>query len=162
MKIIKLSSDFDSDASNASMITLYRGMSVYNQNSRGKFFSPDKEWARQFTQSGRDEEIVEIQYPLGKIYRKSPLPRAVSEKEMDQGIGEAYWKGFKALWMDEGPGEPSSVYIMDVVVEDQTIPKAILRGASVGRKKRKRENALHLSTRPCSTTSPYVSYTTQQ
>lgn len=42
-------------------ILIYRGESVHNKAGGplgGKFFSTDREWARQFTQTGRDSEVI--------------------------------------------------------------------------------------------------------
>ena len=94
----------------ASLIKLYRGNNAYNKG--GRYYSLSKEWARQFTQSGRDSEIVMIHYNSDKIYVKNPLPQAVSEKEFDEAMEEAKEKGFKAFMLDEGINEPHSVYII--------------------------------------------------
>lgn len=94
----------------AKLITLYRGNNAYNKG--GRYYTTDKEWARQFTQSGRDSEIVSIHYNPDNIYAKIPMPHATSEKEFDEAMKEAIEKGFKAFMLDEGMGQPHSVYII--------------------------------------------------
>ena len=91
-------------------IRLYQGQSVHNKGS--KFYTTDKEWARQFTQSGLDSEIRTISFPSKSIYRANPLPQATNAEEMDVIEQEARSKGFKAFWVDEGIGEPNSVYML--------------------------------------------------
>ena len=88
-------------------ITLYRGVNVSNKN--GHYYSVDKEFARQFTQSGRDFEIITIKMNLSDIYIRDPLPLATDEDSFDQGMKEAKEKGFKAFMLDEGNGLPDSV-----------------------------------------------------
>lgn len=92
------------------MITLYQGQNVHNNGS--KYYTPEKEWARQFTQSGQDKEIKTITFPEDAIYKKNPLPFATSDKDFDTVLSEAKVKGFRAFWLDEGVGEPNSVYLL--------------------------------------------------
>lgn len=94
----------------ASTIPIYQGQSVHNKGS--KFYTTDKEWARQFTQSGQDKEIKQFSIDSTLIYKKEPLPLATNEESLTQGIQEAHDKGFKALWVDEGINEPNSIYVM--------------------------------------------------
>lgn len=94
----------------AKSIKLYRGESVYNKD--GHYYTTDREWARQFTQSGLDREIKMISVPEDIIYRKDPLPSAVNESEFDIALAEAKENGFKAFWVNEGDGEPNSVYFI--------------------------------------------------
>ena len=89
---------------------LYQGRSVYNKGS--KFWTTDKEWARQFTQSGRDQEIASMKYRDEMIYRANLLPMATNDEDFDRGLEEAKNKGYKAFWVDEGQGQPNSVYII--------------------------------------------------
>jgi GNAT superfamily N-acetyltransferase len=92
------------------MITLYRGVNVGNSN--GKYWTTDKEWARQFTQYGQDSEIKTMSYPENRIFRNNPLPSAVSEQDLNTTEQLARKQGFAAFWVDEGPNEPNSVYVM--------------------------------------------------
>lgn len=96
----------------AKRIRLYRGQMASGQE--GHYFSPDKEFARQFTQSGRDSEIKMITIDDSKIYRKNPLPKAYGfdDSELDNAIQEALQNGFKALWVDEGHNQPNSVFFI--------------------------------------------------
>lgn len=93
-----------------SRIPVYRGKSVYNRG--GKYWTTDKEWALQFTQSGRPSEVESRWIDPQVILKLDPLPRATSEKEFDQAIEAARAGGYAAVWFDEGPGEPDSVYVI--------------------------------------------------
>jgi hypothetical protein len=97
----------------AKNIKLFRG-EMANGGQQGHFFSPDKEFARNFTQSGRDREIRTISIDESTIYRKDPLPKAYGfdESEMDIAIQEALDNGLKAIWVDEGQRQPNSVFII--------------------------------------------------
>lgn len=87
-------------------LTLYRG--EYTGNKGGRFFHPDREFARQFTQSGRDSEVQSVKMSKKDIYRPDPLPYGGDPDQLDAAIAEAKAKGFKALYADEGTaGEPS-------------------------------------------------------
>ena len=94
----------------AKTIKLYRG--EYPFNKGGRFYTPDKEWARQFTHSGVDAEIRMIKFPEEAIYRMNPLPEATNEEQMNNAIKETKGKGFKAFWVDEGISQPNSVYFI--------------------------------------------------
>ncbi len=107
MKIIRL----------AQVINIYQGRNQYNKSSR--FYTTDMEWARQFTQSGLDKEIARFSMDSNDIYRSDELPHATDEKSFDKGVMDAKEKGYKALWIDEGVGQPNSIYVLD---------KSVLRG----------------------------------
>lgn len=91
-------------------IILYRGESVHNKG--GKYWTPDKEWARQFTQSGLDSEIRSVSLSESLIYVSDRLPMATSENEINEAIKKAKELGFKAILVDEGIKEPNSVLII--------------------------------------------------
>jgi hypothetical protein len=92
-----------------SAMRLYRGKSVYNKN--GHYWSIDREWARQFTQSGLDSEI-EARVVDGKtLLRLNPLPQATDEGSMDNAIKKGMMGGYKGIIVDEGMGQPNSVYL---------------------------------------------------
>jgi len=96
----------------AGLLTLYRGELASGQ--QGKYFTPDREWARQFTQSGRDHEIRQIQIDPNLIYHAPVLPKAYGNDDtFDQVIDAAKQQGKKAIWVDEGHGQPNSVFIFD-------------------------------------------------
>lgn len=106
MKIYKISSILKT----AKVIKLYRGESSYNKG--GKFYTTDREWARQFTQSGLESEIKTIKFPDEYIYKSNPLPEATNEEQFDNAMEEARKNGFRAMWVNEGIGEPNSVYFI--------------------------------------------------
>jgi len=94
-----------------SVIPVYRGESIYNKN--GHYWTTDKKWALQFTQSGKESEIKSATIESDKIYRAEPLPHATAERELEQAIEDAKNIGFDAVWVDEGRGEPNSIFIIN-------------------------------------------------
>ena len=94
------------------IISIYRGMSEYNKKC-DNFYTTNKEWARQFTQSGLDKEIKKVFINADVIYKANPLTRATSDSDFDRDIPAAQAKGFKALWVNEGNNEPLSIYVID-------------------------------------------------
>lgn len=91
------------------LIPLYRGENAYNKG--GNYYSIDKEWARQFTQSGQYSEIKTINFPYDAIYIQDPLPHATDETEFDNALNYARKHGYRAFMLDEGVGEANSVFI---------------------------------------------------
>lgn len=95
------------------MIPIFRGQSVHNKKGGplgGKFFSTDKEWSRQFTQSGQDHEILSHKIDEKDILDKSHI---YAGDDIEPHIKEAKVKGFKAVRFNEGNGEPHSIYVFD-------------------------------------------------
>ena len=93
--------------------TLYRGESVYNRG--GGFFTPERQFALQFTHSGRDSEIM-VRYMCRRdIFDAgtTPLPYAGNEAAFDSTLATAQAGGFKAMWLSEGHDQPPSVYVFD-------------------------------------------------
>jgi hypothetical protein len=92
-------------------LVLYRG--EYSGNKGGRFFSPDKEFARQFTQSGQDHEIRTVSVNTADIYDPPTAVYAGDPDAVDVVVATARSKGFKAVWLSEGPREPRSVYVFN-------------------------------------------------
>ncbi len=105
MKIFRIAQGF---------ITLYRGENTTNRGGSniGKYYSTDKEWAKQFTQTGQVNEVKSIQIPKSSIYIKDPLPLATEEQEFDECWAYAKQNGYKAFMVNEGVGEPNSVFVV--------------------------------------------------
>ena len=99
----------------AQLIPIYRG--EYSGNKNGNFYSFNKEFAKQFTQSGQDNEIITKFIDLSKIYdpRKEnlPLPNASNEKEFDQTLYKTKQLKLDGFIVDEGLNEPNSVYVLN-------------------------------------------------
>jgi hypothetical protein len=94
-------------------IPIYRGVSQYNKQYNS-FYTTNKEWARQFTQSGLDREIKKAYIDSNIIYKANPMTMATGEDaDFDRDVAIAKSKGFKAIWLDEGMNEPPSIYIID-------------------------------------------------
>jgi len=103
----------------ASIISIYRGENVSSQN-RGKiigYYSVDREFARQFTQTGQDKEVKERKIDLNAIYdarqEGKPLPSANNEADFENAMRRAAELGYSAFRLTEGPNQPDSIYIMD-------------------------------------------------
>lgn len=94
-----------------SYITIFQGQSVHNKGSR--YYTTDKEWARQFTQSGLDSEIKLNKILFHVIYKNEPLPEATRIEDVYKIVEKAISLGFSAIWVDEGKGQPNSVYIIN-------------------------------------------------
>lgn len=95
------------------LLTVYQGRNVYNKTSQ--FFTTDKEWARQFTQSGQDSEIRIGKIDPAVIYQKDPLPEATNEKQMEDALlKEAKAAGYLAIWINEGKNEPPGILVIDM------------------------------------------------
>jgi uncharacterized Zn-binding protein involved in type VI secretion len=92
-------------------LMLYRGESVHNKG--GNFYTPDAEWARQFTQSGQQKEVLQRQLPSGAVYDPPKPVYAGDPDAVDAVLAEARRGGFSAVRLSEGPGEPPSVFVFD-------------------------------------------------
>ncbi len=93
------------------VLRFYRGESIHNKG--GPYWTPDMEWARQFTQSGRDHEIRQTQIRKADIYDPHSPVYAGDPDAVDKIVAEARGAGFKAVRLDEGSGQPPSVYVFD-------------------------------------------------
>lgn len=91
-------------------IAIYRGISS-GSSKYGSFYSLDKEFARNFTHSGRDSEIIKKSISTDKILKLNPLPFAGNETQMGMAIEKAKETGFSAILVDEGKNQPNSVFI---------------------------------------------------
>jgi len=98
--------------------TVYRGEMAGQKG--GNYYSTDREWARQFTQSGQDKEIRSLTIHPDEIYTvPSGLPKAYGAdipgqpNDIDKAITAAKAAGKKAILVDEGAGQPNSVFVFD-------------------------------------------------
>lgn len=94
----------------AKSIRLYRGKSQYNKG--GKYWTPNKEWAMQFTQSGLPSQVESRTFPVERIFINNPLPSAINAEELDATEELAVENGYSAFWVNEGMDQPESVYII--------------------------------------------------
>lgn len=90
---------------------LYRGQNAYQQGG-GHYWSTDREWARQFTQSGLDSEIKEKVVLERDIMVLNPLPHATDEAQISNAAKMAMNAGYKGFKVDEGKGQPNSVFML--------------------------------------------------
>jgi len=92
-------------------LLFFRG--IGGDNGEGNYYTQDIEFARQFTFSGRDSEILKKYIDAKYIYTLNPLPRATNEDEIDNAISEAQEKGYKAITVNEGQNMPNSLFVFD-------------------------------------------------
>jgi hypothetical protein len=93
------------------MLTVYRG--EYHGNKSGFFWTEDREFARQFTQSGRDHEILVRYLRANEVYTRASDVYAGDEAGVDAAIATAKAEGYKAVMLSEGPGQPHSYFVFD-------------------------------------------------
>ena len=103
----KVSAGNQSNIVTENVIKIYQGRNVYNKKS--KYFTTDKEWARNFTQSGLDSEIFTKTIDTKNVYKHNPLPEATDVNQLDYVKNIAKSKGFFSIWVDEGKNEPNSI-----------------------------------------------------
>lgn len=91
------------------IIKLYRGIG-YNQGDN--YYSPSKEFALNFTRTGRESELKTKKIHTSKIHRHNPLPRGYGEEDenFEKAIDIARKNGKNAIWVDEGYNQPDSVF----------------------------------------------------
>lgn len=93
-------------------LPLYRGVSSVSPAS-GNYYTPSREFAREFTQSGLDKEIAEMAMSKADIYKPKRVPFAGDEAGLSAAIEEARKAGLNALYVSEGAKQPHSVFIID-------------------------------------------------
>jgi len=94
------------------IIKLYRGI---GHNTGNNFYSPDKNFALQFTRTGKESELIHKTIDSSLIYKHTPLPKGYGTEDpnFDKAIEIALSKGLNAIWVDEGIDEPDSVFIIN-------------------------------------------------
>lgn len=109
-------------------ITIYRGNLSFGPAGSG--YDLDIERARMGATDGRYDLITSIFIDTCKIYRKNPLPRAFGHGEgmhpyvdgqkphnaidkLWENAKEAVVAGYDAYWVDEGEGQPNSVFVVN-------------------------------------------------
>jgi len=104
--------------------TAPKGMSIYRGQYRGtepsgNFFSEDREFAKQFTRQGLDEEVIVRNIDPAAVYHPSKPVYAGDEAAVDAAIAEAKAKGLRAVRLSEargsapGENEPASIFVFD-------------------------------------------------
>lgn len=92
-------------------IQVFRGENSGNKG--GNFWTRDREFARNFTQTGRDQEIRTRYIDPSHIMDRSGDVYAGDEAAMDAALAQAKAAGFKAICVGEGEGEPPSIFVFD-------------------------------------------------
>ena len=104
--------------------TAPKGMPIYRGQYRGtepsgNFFSEDREFAKQFTRQGLDEEVIVRNIDPGAVYHPPKPVYAGDEAAVDAAIAEAKAKGLRAVRLSEARGsapgekEPASIFVFD-------------------------------------------------
>jgi hypothetical protein len=93
------------------VLTVYRG--EYSGNKGGNFWTEDKEFARQFTQSGQDREILVRYMRPSDIDNRWADTYAGDEAGVDAALAAAKEDDYKAVRLSEGQGEPPSIFVFD-------------------------------------------------
>jgi len=106
-------------------VRLYRGQA---QGGEGRYYSSDKDFARAFTQSGRESEISEIVVPANRVYRGEVLPFAKDVDAIDKALIDARAKGYDAIWVDEGLGQPPSALFAQAPTTARPVPPGAVPG----------------------------------
>jgi hypothetical protein len=101
-----------SQMSTDDVMRIYRGESAHNKKG-GPYWTTDREWSRQFTHSGQDHEIKQSSVRRGDVYEPSQPVYAGDPDAIDKIVAEARSKGFKAVQLDEGAGQPPSIYVFN-------------------------------------------------
>ena len=92
-------------------LRIFRGESVHNRG--GNFWATDPEQARQYTQAGRDREILTAYIDSSRVYKANPPPFFGDEKYFDQVMEYVVDEGYPAFWVDEGRYEPPSIFVVN-------------------------------------------------
>ena len=93
------------------ILPIFRGESVHNKG--GNFYTPDRDWARQFTQTGQDHEVKSAGIRASDVYDPPKPAYAGDPDAVDVAIAAARAGGHKAVRLDEGQGQPPSVFVFD-------------------------------------------------
>ena len=99
----------------AQIIPIYRG--EYTGNKNGHYYSLDKDFARQFTQTGQEKEVITKQINLSLIYdarnEGKPLPDANNEEDFDNAMTRTKELGLSGFRLTEGLNQPDSIYMIN-------------------------------------------------
>ena len=99
-------------------IFLYRGTSQASP-VEGHYYTLDKEYAIQFTQSGKSSEVQKISIPVKDVYKAKDLPDTSNPEQMDKIISEASKKGYKAIFASEGGTDKPSIFFINKLKKQQ-------------------------------------------
>ena len=105
--------------------TIYRGESTVSEVD-GPFYTGSREFARQFTQTGRDEEVIEKTIRKDAIYESTDT-YAGDPEAVDAAIERAKAQGKKAVRLSEGANQPPSLFVFDRTAFEEPIAKLVAR-----------------------------------
>lgn len=114
---------------------VYRGLNIAaGVTLRGNYYSTSRDFAREFTRSGRDSEVVSRKIKTSDVFEPDELPFAGDEAAIDAAIEQAKSEGKKAVRVSEGVGQPPSLFVFDksafgsVFSQSNRAAEAIRRG----------------------------------
>ncbi len=125
-------------------LPIFRGESSYNRG--GNFYTPDREWARQFTQSGQDSEVLRHAIRARDVFDPPSEVYAGDPDAVDAAIASARKGGFKAVRLSEGAGQPPSVFVFNKSAINRS-PQSII-GRSINRASGGRVDASAINSNP--------------
>jgi hypothetical protein len=105
-------------ASSSGRMPIYRGQ-LRGKEPSGNFFSEDRDFAKQFTRQGLDEEVITRHIDPAAIYHPSKPVYAGDEAAVDEAIAAAKREGKSAVRLSEargkapGESEPASIFVFD-------------------------------------------------
>jgi hypothetical protein len=92
-------------------LTVYRGENTANKG--GNYWTGDPEFARQFTQSGLENEIKRSTLSTADVYTPPTPVFAGDAKGVDAAIAEAKRLGKSVVRLSEGKSQPDSFYVVE-------------------------------------------------
>lgn len=91
----------------------------------GNYYSTSRDFAREFTQSGLDTEVATARIPANRILDLGEgTPFAGDAEQIDAGIAKAKSLGSEAFYVDEGQGQPRSVFVVNKGVLESPVEPA--------------------------------------
>ena len=99
-------------------LPIFRGQYRGTEPS-GNFFSEDRDFAKQFTRQGLDQEVIARHIDPSAVYNPPKPVYAGDEAAVDEAIAEAKRQGLSAVRLSEAKGrapgeqEPASLFVID-------------------------------------------------
>lgn len=97
-------------------MTIYRGVSNFQEQHKNKLYHPDIQFALQFTQSGRPGEVIKAEIADDSVVALPTTPYGGDDEEMSEAIEYAKQNGIDAFWVDEGSEEPSVMIMRSAIM----------------------------------------------
>ncbi len=120
---------------------IFRGEGPTSKKT-GQYWSPNEEWAAQFTQTGRTSELKRGQIKTTDIYDagEGGRPYAGDPDIVDKAVEDARREGFKAIRLDEGLNEPPSIFVFDKTAIQEKNKKPVIKSVKLAKPKQEFKN----------------------